>query len=295
MLSYQHAFHAGNHADVLKHLSLLALLEKLQIKPKPFFFLDTHAGNGCYGLSHANVNSSQHADEVLAGKLSAKKADGNALIKRYKEIVSPYLNKQMYPGSPLIANELARSSDSLHVNELHPQAFNELSAWAKGSQLQVHNRDGFELLNALTPPKPNRGLVLIDPPYEQAGEYQQVLSAIQQTIAKWPQGIIALWYPLLSPTRINRNTKQVEANPKSGLSESMLSDLALIATQGLLTINFAVQSPNENVGMYGSGLAIINPPWQLEASLQHILAALTSQLKIDDNALSSVDILVPSP
>lgn len=258
------------------------------------FFLDTHAGNGCYALQHANVANIQHADEVVAGKLSAKKADGNALIKRYKDIIGPYLDKQMYPGSPLIVDAVARDFDSLHASELHPQAFAELQEWSKTSHLHIHHRDGFELLKALTPPKPNRGLVLIDPPYEQASEYEQLVTAVEQTIKKWPQGIIVLWYPLLSPTRINRTTKQVEANPKSGFSQTMLTKLSQIATQGLISIEFAVQKPSEHVGMYGSGMAIVNPPWQLDNTLNTLLAALTSQLPLDDNGLSNVSVLVPS-
>lgn len=295
MLSYQHSYHAGNHADVLKHLCLLALIEKLQIKAKPYFYLDTHAGNGCYTLTHANAHNSQHVDEVVAAKLSAKMAGGNAVIQQYQHIVSSYLDKGMYPGSPLIAEAQAREQDTLHMSELHPQAFEDLSHWAKGTCLHIHKRDGFETLNALTPPKPNRGMVLIDPAYEQAQEYKQVEESVKSLIQKWPQGIIAIWYPLLSPTRINRNTKEIEDNPKASLSEKMLSNLSEFAEQGMIDIQFAVQKPSELVGMYGSGMVVINPPWQFEESMKPILSALTSQIQIDDNSLSHVQIVVPSP
>lgn len=291
MLSYQHSFHAGNHADVLKHLSLLALLDKLQAKDKAYFYLDTHAGNGCYDLPQAAM--AHKYDTVMASMLSNDSSIESSIITQYKNIVAPYLAKNMYPGSPLIADSVARDHDNMHVNELHPKAFDALTMWCKHSSLQIHQRNAFELLNALMPPKPNRGLVLIDPPYEQASEYEQVFTSVASALKKWPQGIFAIWYPLLSNTRLNRHTKEIEENPKSGLSERMLTQFSSIAENGLLDLQFAVQSPSEHVGMYGSGMLIINPPWQLDTQLKLILQVLEEQIKQDDNQLSSLKFLIP--
>ena len=292
MLSYQHSFHAGNHADVLKHLTLLALLEKLQQKQKPFFYLDTHAGNGCYELPESTQDDKGKYDQLMASSLSAKKANGNSIIKQYQSVIKSYIEKGMYPGSPLILEVLKRDIDNMHVNELHPQAFAELAKWLKRSKIHSHKRDAFELLNALTPPKPNRGMVLIDPPYEQAQEYQQVVDAVTKAVHKWPQGIFAVWYPLLSPMRLNRNTKAQEINPKSGMSEDMLAAFSKIAVNGLLNVKFVLQAPSDEMGMYGSGLAIINPPWQIDETLKGIVEAMESQLKTDSNTLSGVEWLV---
>lgn len=305
MLSYLHSFHAGNHADVIKHITLIALLDKLQQKPKPFFYLDTHAGDGAYDTQEAlNKDPLLAADliDLASRKISGYFAesstqttpDSNAriassntpaptaeFIKQYIDIITPYLDKKIYPGSPLVAFEKISASshikNNLHLSEMHPSAFDGLKTWTKSSDFQLHKRDGFELLNALMPPKPNRGLVLIDPPYEQAQEYQHVIDAVANALKKWPQGTFAIWFPLLSPTRLDRKTKQISPSPKSGMSEAMLKQLASLATKykgGMLEIRFVKQQPNEKVGMYGSGMAIMNPPWQFDTSISSTLNLL---------------------
>lgn len=305
MLSYQHSFHAGNHADVLKHITLCAVLRKLLIKPKPFFYLDTHAGSGCY-----EVEDDVKHDPVVAASLPLQD-DTPEVIKRYLGIVQAYLAKSSYPGSPLIVSEAIASfadgnepieqaivNANMHLSELHPSAFETLKMWMRSSSFHSHQRDGFELLNALLPPKPNRGLVLIDPPYEQAKEYDQVVHSVLNAIKKWPNGIFCVWYPLLSPERIDRKTQDIEYSPKHGFSEGMLSsltDIAKAANIGLLDVKFANQSPSTDVGMYGSGMAIFNPPWQLESDLQESLLYLCEHLKFDSNELSGINWLAPAP
>lgn len=305
MLSYQHAFHAGNHADVVKHVTICALLRALTQKPKPFFYLDTHAGNGCYELQ-----GQVQQDEVAAFALSPK--DGMPVaIADYLEIVGPYLEKGSYPGSPLVASDLLallaeernQGNDSvekanLQLCELHPSAFASLKQWMSSTNFHCHQRDAFELLNALMPPKPNRGLVVIDPPYEQAGEYEQVVKAITKALDKWRNGIFCIWYPLLSPQRIDRVTQNIVDTPKHGLSEKMLNSFTQLASEsnvGLVDVQFAHQAPSVEMGMYGSGMLIINPPWQFESQLKSIVAYLQQQLVSDENKLSTVTTLVPSP
>lgn len=305
MLSYQHSFHAGNHADVLKHITLCALLNKLVGKPKPFFYLDTHAGSACY-----EIDSNPKNDPLVATNLPVND-DTPKIVKNYLSIIQSFLAKSTYPGSPLIADEAltlfadtneavkeAIEQSNLQLSELHPSAFESLHMWTRNSLFHSHQRDGFELLNALMPPKPNRGLVLIDPPYEQAKEYDQVVHSLTNAIKKWPNGTFCIWYPLLSPERIDRQTQNVEYSPKHGFSEGMLSSLAAlakVANIGLLDIRFANQLPSTEVGMYGSGLAIFNPPWQVDIDLQEALLYLNNNLQIESNDLSAINWLAPSP
>ena len=304
MLSYQHSFHAGNHADVLKHITLCALLNKLVAKPKPFFYLDTHAGSACYEIDHNPKN-----DPLVATNLPVN--DGTPkIVKSYLNIIQSFFAKSTYPGSPLIVEEVltlfagtneaskqAIKHSNLHLSELHPAAFETLHLWMRNTGFHSHQRDGFELLNALMPPKPNRGLVLIDPPYEQAKEYDQLIQSVSNAIKKWPNGTFCIWYPLLSPERIDRQTKAIEYSPKHGFSEGMLLSLtgvAKAANVGLLDIRFANQLPSTEVGMYGSGMAIFNPPWQVDLDLQEVLLYLENNLQVESNDLSAINWLAPS-
>ena len=321
MLSYQHAFHAGNHADVLKHLVLCALLRAIAKKNKPFFYLDTHAGNGAY-----EIDNNSQADEVYALRVTAKgtadteyidsgKVSVQETINDYVTLIKPYISKAIYPGSPLIAWDMLTmlaqeknasydllSNVNVHLSELHPSAFEMLKQWLRPSNFHCHHTDGLALLNALTPPKPNRGLVLIDPPYEQAVEYSQLLSSMGKALRKWQNGIYIIWYPLLSPTRIDRLTGQIVNTPKHGHSEDMLKAFVDLATHhkvGLLKIEFAQQMPSKDVGMYGSGMVIFNPPWQVDITLTSVLEWLldnnSTQVDPQLRAISQVQILVPNP
>jgi 23S rRNA (adenine2030-N6)-methyltransferase len=305
LLSYQHAFHAGNHADLVKHVTLCALIRALTLKAKPFFYLDTHAGNGCY-----EIEEHRHHDEVAAFSLN-KAADTPPAVADYIRLIQPYLAKSTYPGSPLLAWDMLallaeEKSDigkfsalaNLQLSELHPSAFDDLKKWTKHTRFHCHHRDGLELLNALTPPKPNRGLVLVDPPYEQASEYKTLVHSMDKALAKWQNGIYCIWYPLLSPLRIDRASGDIVDSPKHGLSEDMLDAFATLARQhkvGLLDIQFAHQTPSHDVGMYGSGMVIFNPPWQLNATLEAILTYLQDNMQKNAKHLSHVSVLVESP
>jgi 23S rRNA (adenine2030-N6)-methyltransferase len=305
LLSYQHGFHAGNHADVLKHATLCALIRALTAKPKPFFYLDTHAGNGYYDIEGQN-----HQDEVAALKLT-QSAEAPGAIEDYIKVIKGYTAKGSYPGSPLVAwdmlellaSERGLSKDALalgnmHLSELHPGAYASLKECNTHTNFHCHHRDGFELLNAVTPPKPNRGLVIVDPPYEQASEYMQVFESISQALRKWKNGIFCIWYPLLSPQRIDRDSKEISPSPKHGLSENMVDAFTTLGKElgiGVSNIQFANCEPSTDIGMYGSGMLIFNPPWQLESTLQSILEYLENNVQSDSNNLSSVTVLVPSP
>jgi len=298
VLSYQHSFHAGNHADVLKHLTLVAVLERLNLKTKPYFFLDTHAGDGIYNLNSAQaLQNSEAKTGILQLKLNRQLGNdennnvkGNsALFDSYVNIVNQYIGEQQYPGSPMVASALLRKGDKAFAAELHPQAFEALQRSCRPTGIKAQHRDGYEVLNAVLPPTPNRGAVLIDPPYEQMSEYQQVVDAVTKAIKRWPIGIYMIWYPLLSDTREDRKTNEIVNNPKSALAEKMLSQFSGLKVKSVLNIQLCSQKPSEKVGMYGSGMCILNPPWHLDNDLQEILMTLQKKLPDDNNKLSKVE------
>ncbi|MBT1449537.1 23S rRNA (adenine(2030)-N(6))-methyltransferase RlmJ [Glaciecola sp. XM2] len=288
MLSYQHAFHAGNHADVLKHLVLVGILKCLKKKDKPYFVLDTHAGEGRYDLAQAPEN----ADETAFSRLLQGEFDPDSIVHDYLSLLKPLQSQNIYPGSPTLIAQYSRATDTLHFNEVAAKMSARLKQNMRGFNVHSHQRDAFEVLNALLPPTPKRGLVLIDPPYEQSSEYDSVAKAMQQALHKWPSGVYAIWYPLLSPQRINRKSAEVENSPKAHLSEKMIEAIAqsnrVNCNGGMLDIQFAVSAPSTQIGMFGSGVCIVNPPYMLATELEKVLETLGRYVKCDDNTLSSV-------
>lgn len=288
LLSYQHAFHAGNHADVLKHLVLIAILQRLKQKSKPYFALDTHAGEGLYDLSQSPKMADATAFEgVITGTYS-----NESVLSLYAKHINTMQKKALYPGSPSIMQAFSREIDTLHANELSSDICQRLRDNIVSDNMHIHQRDAFEVLNALLPPEPKRGLVLIDPPYEQALEYQKLTIELEKALKKWPRGIYAIWYPMLSPKRINRRSGLIEDTPKASLAGKMLNTVTEIAAKrcsgGVIDIQFAAMAANEETGMYGSGVVIINPPYLLESDLKEILEALCDKVKVDNNRLSNL-------
>lgn len=310
MLSYQHQYHAGNHADVFKHLCLIALINKLKQKNKAFFFADSHAGEGEYLL---NTNKDKRFDEVFASKLnfSLQNAQSqiagdvaeqsNKVFLDYEALLKDYATFQSnipsYPGSSAILRDLACSGNTIHCNELHGDAYSKLRRRMRGSGIHVHQRDAFEFINALLPPKasnPMRGGILIDPPYEDSYEYDKVVEAVKTSVRKWPVGMFAIWYPLLSEYRKDKRSGELLHNPKAGLSEKMLERLAGLQVNGLIDCRFVWRDKSNFYGMYGSGLAIINPPWQIDKVLIQILSFLEAQLPKQNHGHSGLKTLLKS-
>ncbi|MBF7072779.1 23S rRNA (adenine(2030)-N(6))-methyltransferase RlmJ [Glaciecola sp. MH2013] len=287
MLSYSHAFHAGNHADVLKHLTVIAILQKQQIKSKPLFYMDTHAGQGKYSLqsnaAKLNDEASTGIQHLVDGYKSNQSEILSPSLSYYRDLCVRYMAQHEYPGSPLVADSLLREVDKGFATELHPQAFSELVQNCKGCGIKVQNRDGFEALVASMPPTPKRGLVLIDPPYEQAGEYNKVVLNIEKALRRWATGVFAIWYPLLSPRRICRATQQEELNPKASLSDDLRRECSALSAKSILDVQFAPSPASTKVGMYGSGMIVINPPWKLEEELAQALATFTNIAKYQSN------------
>ena len=266
MLSYQHGFHAGNFADLHKHLSLALLLESLNRKSKPWSYLETHSGRGLYDLRDAQAEKTGEYLQGIAKLWSNHSDDG---LGRYIDLIralNPSGNLEIYPGSPQIAANMARADDSIHLMELHPQEVAALKRNFRGYEgVAVHHRDGYEGVLAHLPPKPNRGLVLIDPAYEVKDEYAQVASFVVKALKKWGNASIAIWYPVLSAQR----------------HEQMINSVVMGCPEpSILRSEMHIAAPAER-GMFGSGMLLINPPWQIDQQLSELVPQLLGHLLKD--------------
>lgn len=268
MLSYQHAFHAGNHADVIKHLTWLGVIQCLKRKNKPFTLYDTHSGAGIYNLTEEQANKNKEYESGIS-KLVGVSAH-SPLLAQYLSLCASFRAHDSYPGSPALSGGELREGDTLHAMELHPAEFDKLSSSMKrmsSHAVHCHHRDGYEGLKALTPPRPNRGAVLIDPPYERLEEYKDVTNAVSMLLNRWQQAHIVIWYPLLSE----------RAAKKSGASELMVAELAAL-DRPCFSAELRVEDNTHDAGMYGSGVLVINPPWQLDTiigtAIDEVVAAL---------------------
>lgn len=265
MFGYRHLYHAGNFADVTKHVILVALLESLWRKQTPFAILDTHGGIGRYRLdSPQALKNREFADGI--GRLWSQD-EMPEIVRRYLDVVrryNPAGELLTYPGSPRIAREWLREQDRLLVTELNPSDHATLkSEFAGDRQVSVHLQDAYQGLKAFLPPKEKRGLVLIDPAFELRDEYDRLVQGIASAWQRWPSGLYAIWYPIQNQGLV---TRLHEALCKSGIRKVLCAEL---------TIRPAEQRSRLN----GSGMLIINPPWQLETTLQGALAYLQTVLE----------------
>ena len=276
MLSYRHAFHAGNHADVLKHYVLHAVLAYFNQKDKPYWVIDTHAGAGMYQLNSEFASKNAEFSTGIARLLNATNRPTS--VDDYVQTVMSFNQPATllaYPGSPMIAAHQVRTGDKLRLFELHPSDFKLLSENIPPSrQTQVDMQDGFKGIKACLPPPTKRAVVLIDPPYEVKDDYQHVVHCIQDSLKRFSTGTYLIWYPLLQRTE----------------PEFMVQQLHALGIQNWLDVRLTVQQPStEGYGMHGSGMFVINPPWTLPALLNESLPWLTQQLALDDGAHFSVD------
>jgi 23S rRNA (adenine2030-N6)-methyltransferase len=248
MLSYQHIYHAGNAADVQKHALLAWMLDYLAAKDKPLSFIETHAGRGLYRLDAAEARKTGEA-ALGIGRLETAFPADHPYRRRLAE-VRGWHGAAAYPGSPLLAALSLRHGDRMHLAELHPQEHAHLKAAAADWGAHVHQRDGFELALAMTPPSPRRGLMLVDPSYEVKADYEAIPRHLANIHRKWNVGLLILWYPLL----------------RGGLHDPMLRALEVSFPDGL---RHEVRFPPAREGhrMEGSGLFIVNPPFGLAEEL----------------------------
>lgn len=279
MLSYRHAYHAGNFADVVKHTTLVALLQALRRKETPCYVQDTHAGCGMYDLRSAEA--AQGAEYTMGIARILNQPDMPACVDEFVQWVYQ-LNAgddvRSYPGSPAIIQQLMRTQDRLLLTELHPQDYEALyRQFHRDKRIAIHKQDAYQGLKAFLPPKQKRGMVFIDPPYERRDEYQRVVQGLELGYQRWRTGVFAIWYPLMSQRLHSMFLQDVIA---SGIRKILLAEL-LIEPLGVEK-RFA-----------GCGMLIINPPWQLEDTLAQSYAWLTPILQSPVGGSWRVEWLVP--
>jgi len=284
MLSYRHAFHAGNHADVLKHAVLIQLLRYLGQKDAPIMYIDTHAGAGVYALDTGYAAKSAEYETGIA-KLWNRK-DLPAMLAEYVQLVkgmNPDGKMRYYPGSPYCADKILREQDRMRLFELHPSDsrilednFRKLEAHeaeqgrrTRGKRVMIQKGDGFDGLKSLLPPPSRRGLVLIDPPYEVKDDYRKVKNTLTDALTRFATGTYAVWYPVL---------QRME-------SRELPNKLKRLPCKDWLNVTLSVSGPvPDGFGLRGSGMFIVNPPWTLEASLRELMPYLVTVLGTDAQA-----------
>lgn len=261
-MKYRHAFHAGNFADVTKHVALVAALMRLTVKERPLFVLDTHAGSGRY-----EIEGSGEAAAGVARLLQRRPGVEHPALERYLAIIrelNPDGRLRAYPGSPWIEAALMRAGDRAAFCELQPAEADALRLLFRGdARIGVHARDGYEALGALLPPAEKRGVALIDPPYEETEtDFTRVTDALVATAARWPQGVVIAWYPI-----------------KQGAVAARLHRRLIDAgLRKLLVAELCVHPDDSRAGLNGSGIVTVNPPWQFEEDLRRLLPPLHAVL-----------------
>ena len=265
MLSYRHAFHAGNYADVLKHLVQIEILLHLRKKDKPYDYIDTHAGAGIYGLKGKHAQQTGEYQDGFA-KLSA--ADYPEL-KDYLHCVKHFNHNDelvYYPGSPMIAEQFLRHKDRSWMFELHPTDVEKLQQNFSGKRhARIVQSDGFSGLLPLLPPASKRGLILIDPPYEVKNDYDTAVKTLITAYKRFATGTYALWYPVVERARIDTLEKKLH---NSGIKNIQLFELGR-------------EPDSAERGMTAAGMIVINPPWTLKQKLQTLLPKLAATIGID--------------
>lgn len=264
MLSYRHSFHAGNHADVLKHTVLTLCINYLKEKEKPFLYLDTHSGAGRYLLQSEYA---EKTEEYLAGI-------GRIWLQDHcPELLIPYLSVlqyynrteklKYYPGSPLIAKQMLREKDKLNLTELHSTDYPLLrQEFIKDKRAKVLKEDGFQQLKSKLPPESRRGIILIDPSYEIKDDYQNLPKALLEGYKRFATGSYLIWYPVINRSQTQRMINQIT---NSGI-------------RNILQIELAIKPDNNQKGMTASGMIVINPPWKLQQQMATILPWLREKL-----------------
>ena len=269
-MNYRHGFHAGNHADVLKHVVLLGLLAALQRKDGALFVLDTHAGRGRYPLQGHEATRTAEAAGGIARLLAAFGRSSPPAIARLLEAVreqNPDGALRSYPGSPLLIARALREQDRLACCELQSDEAGALQALlGRDPRIGVHRRDGYAALTALLPPAQKRGLVLVDPPYEaQLAEFDAALAGLRAALGRWPNAVYALWYPI----KLRRSLG------------SFFRRAATLPAQQALVAELLVRADDSPLRMNGSGMLLLNPPWQYERELEATLPVLRDALQED--------------
>lgn len=269
-MNYRHIYHAGNFADVLKHAVLARLVRYMQNKDKAFRVLDTHAGIGLYDLSLEEAQKTGEWQDGIGRLLTAE------LVPQVADLLEPYLTAvrelnpegglQFYPGSPKLARMLFRPQDRLSAMELHPEDFQRLHRLFEGDHhARITELDGWLALGAHLPPKEKRGIVLVDPPFEEDGEYERLVGGLARAWHRFPGGTYCLWYPIKKDAPIKQFHEALQA---LGVPKMLCAELTVKSDRGF-------------AGLTGSGLIIVNPPFTLKDELHALLPALKDMLAQD--------------
>lgn len=269
MLSYRHAFHAGNHADVLKHFILWLTLDYFNRKDKPYWYIDTHSGAGLYDLRSSEAQKVGEYQHGIA-RLQQSPVLPDLLQSFLQHLQQIVPHEHLYCGSPWLAQATLRESDKLRLFELHPTDFQHLQNNMREARLNrrgiLKQEDGFQGLIALLPPPTRRAVVLIDPPYESKQDYERVIKTLKEAQKRFEQGCYLIWYPCLS---------RVE-------SQKLPEQLKKLSPHNYLQAELYVQQARaDGFGMHGSGMWLINPPYLLAEQLRHTLPILAQQLQQD--------------
>lgn len=271
MLAYRHAFHAGNHADVLKHTVLTSVLRYMAGKAKGYRLIDTHAGAGGYSLQGRFAQKKGEYEQGISrlwsrADLPAPVADYVSLVRQF----NPAGQLVQYPGSPAFAQMLLRPQDQLRLFELHPTDHRILASYlGKAKGVEVYDSDGFDGLKGQLPPPTRRGVTLMDPSYEGHGDYARVIGSLRDALARFAEGVYMVWYPQVQKLEAAQLPKRLEA----------------LAPKGWLHARLTVQQPDaQGFGLAGSGVFIVNPPYTLHEQLLDVLPYLTETLGQYDGA-----------
>jgi 23S rRNA (adenine2030-N6)-methyltransferase len=272
MLSYRHAFHAGNHADVLKHAIVVQMLRYLGQKDKPYWYIDTHAGAGVYSLTEGFATKNAEFETGI-GRLWDR-ADLPTLVADYIDEVKA-LNAdgdlRFYPGSPYLAYRQLREQDRMRLYEMHSTEIDVLRHNFRdaGRRTMIYEGDGFDGIKAILPPAPRRALTLIDPSYEDKRDYARTLTCLEECLKRFATGTYAVWYPLVTRMESQRFADQLKA----------------IQPHGWLHASLTVKAPpTDGFGLFGSGMFVLNPPYTLAAALKEALPYLVDTLGEDTHA-----------
>jgi 23S rRNA (adenine2030-N6)-methyltransferase len=275
MLSYRHAFHAGNHADVLKHYVFSLVLAYFNQKDKPYWVVDTHAGAGMYALGSEFAQKNAEFETGIARLFAAENLPES--LQNFVDLIKSCNQNNtlnLYPGSPKIAESVLRKDDKLRLFELHPSDFKILldNFGNKGRQTRLELQDGFAGIKACLPPPVKRAVLLIDPPYELKDDYNRVVDCIQDSLRRFATGTYMVWYPLLQ-------------RPEPA---EMVGKLMALNTDWL-QVEMTVEAPSDDgFGMHGSGMFIVNPPYTLPHILDETMPILTQLLALDETGNSSI-------
>lgn len=287
-MNYRHQFHAGNFADVMKHVLLVALLRAMQKKEKGFLFLDTHAGRGAYDLSAAARGETlARAPEWPAGiGRVAAAAELPTAVQDYLELVRRFDREEgntagevrFYPGSPAIAGRVVRMQDRVVLCEKHPEEFEALAERFRfAPRTSVHPMDGYTAVRAMLPPVERRALVLIDPPFEALDEFAQIVGALRDGLARLAGGVFAVWYPLTERARL----------------EAFFGDLRALALPPTLVAELTIAGEQSALKLRGCGLLLLNPPWRFDAVAREAMQALEELLAQEPGGAGRIEWLVP--